>query len=69
MSHGFHTHLQEIKMFKKLKSLFDEFSSPTTYQSRLESYLASKKPKSIVELEYWAKEFDRQASIGGFYAR
>lgn len=36
------------------KSLFQE----RTYQDSVESYVASKQPKSTAEVEYWIREYD-----------
>ncbi len=37
------------------KSLFTERS----YQDSVESYVASKQPKSTAEVEYWIREYDQ----------
>ncbi len=37
------------------KSLLQE----RTYQDSVESYVASKQPKSTAEVEYWIREYDQ----------
>jgi len=47
-------------MFYRLKSLFNRMISTSSYSSDLELYIMSKKPKSVVEMEYLVKEYDRK---------
>jgi hypothetical protein len=47
-------------ILKWIKSLFNDTK---VYESRLESFLSSKKPSSVVEIEHWITEFHRRGGI------
>lgn len=45
-------------MFKKLITWLKKPFHPT-FQSELDSYIASKRPTSVAEVEYWTREYDK----------
>jgi hypothetical protein len=47
-------------VLKWIKSLFNDNK---VYESRLESFLSSKKPASVAEIEHWITEFHRRGGI------
>jgi len=47
-------------MLAILINLFDRFIKPSTYSYELDNFVLSKKPTSVVEMEYWVKEYDRK---------
>ena len=44
-----------MEIFGWIKSLFRS----RTYQDSVESFLTSKRPTSVAELEYWVREYER----------
>ena len=53
-------------MFKKLKELLQGVitKSNNSYHSAVESYVLSKNPTSIGEVEYWIRQYDRKGGQG-----
>jgi hypothetical protein len=47
--------------FENIAAMFLNIFKPTTRQSELEKYLESKNPQSNADVEYYVKEFDRNA--------
>lgn len=47
-----------MKIAKMLERLIEMFPKQD-YQSRLDRYIESRRPKSVAEVEHWQKHFDR----------
>ena len=50
------------RMFGLLERLAEMF--PSTYQSRLEQYIISKRPTNAAEVEYWTREWESATHWG-----
>jgi hypothetical protein len=47
-------------MLAQIKKLLQGVFSPAqSYQTDLDRYISSKDPKTVSELEYWMREYDR----------
>ena len=52
-------------MFKKLMELLQRvFPATNSYHSAVETYIVSKNPTSIGEVEYWIRQYDRKGGRG-----
>ena len=47
-----------------LKKLLEYFTP--NYSSELDSFVLSKKPVSVVEMEFWVREYDRKNASQGW---
>lgn len=50
-----------LKLLENLTEMFPK----QDYQSRLENYIASRRPQSVADIEMWEREFN-QVSTKGF---
>ena len=50
-----------------IHKMFAHFQKPQSYGSELETYISSKHPTTVAEVEHWTKEFDKRqtSSIWG----
>ena len=51
------------KIYKMIERLAEMFPKQD-YQSRLEQYISSRRPKSTVDVEYYERQFNQQHSRG-----
>lgn len=45
-------------MIQFLRSIINWFTRPYNYQADVESYILSKRPTSIAEIEFWVKQYE-----------
>jgi len=50
----------KMKINKWIKNLFNDNK---VYESRLESFLRSKRPSSVADIEHWITEFHRRGGL------
>ena len=51
-------------MLAILIKFFDRYFSSASYSNELDRFVLSKKPTSVIEMEYWVKEYDRKMTRG-----
>ena len=51
------------KIYKMIERLAEMFPKQD-YQSRLEQYISSRRPKSTVDVEYYERQFNQQHTRG-----
>lgn len=47
-------------MLNKIKDFFKNIFSEITYQESLESYIISKNPQTVYDVDHWTKQYDRR---------
>lgn len=47
-----------------LRKILNKVEQPATYGSELESYILSKRPQSVYEVEHWTAQFDKNNTKG-----
>jgi len=52
------------KMLAIMERLSEMFPG-STYQTRLEQYIASKNPTNAAEVDYWQRQYDTEAKYWG----
>jgi len=50
--------------FRELIERLAEMFPKQGYQNRLENYINSRQPRSVSEIEYWQKQFEKQETRG-----
>lgn len=45
-------------MIQYLKSIINWFTRPNTYQTEIETYILSKRPTSVAEIEHWTRQYE-----------
>ena len=55
-----------MTLVKWIKSLF-ALETTTEYQNSLDYFLASKRPTSTAEVEYWIRYYDQKIAKGGVF--
>ena len=67
-----YTHIQRTLQMKflsdKMLAIMERLSEMfpgSTYQTRLEQYIASKNPTNAAEVDYWQRQYDSEAQYWG----
>lgn len=53
-----YTHMENYTMIQYLKSIIKWFTRPDNYEAEFESYILSKKPASVAEVDYWTRQYE-----------